>query len=202
MPPKYLPSVSSEAGRVNKYSAFGMLSRLYLSMAGLTTDGQYDGTNVATDFNPRLSQHLLSEPRPQSCRESHQGKQFKLMSDYASLFKIANNNCAEDMFQLQWLSGSTDAIGWGCNQDITAFFGWSTMVSEGTNWGGATCCSWNLFREYESSDLRRHESVAAYGDYYADPNVKGGGWPGVTESASTNGANIKNTWWVHTTTTA
>ena len=189
---KYLPAVSSEAGRVNKYSAFGMLSRLYLSMAGLTTDGQYDGTNVATDFNRGTRNTYYLNLARKAAEKVIKESSFKLMSDYASLFKIANNNCAEDMFQLQWLSGSTDAIGWGCNQDITAFFGWSTMVSEGTNWGGATCCSWNLFQEYESSDLRRHESVAAYGDYYADLNVKGGGYTyGVTESASTNGANIK-----------
>ena len=36
---------------VTCYSAYGMLSRLYLSMAGLTTSGVYDGTNAATDFN-------------------------------------------------------------------------------------------------------------------------------------------------------
>lgn len=66
------------------------------------------------------------------------------------------------------------------------------MVSDGSNWGGATCCSWDLFREYEKGDLRKHESVAAYGDHYADINVKGGGYTyGVTENASTNGANIK-----------
>ena len=28
-----------------------MLSRFYLSMAGLTTDGEYDGANIATDFD-------------------------------------------------------------------------------------------------------------------------------------------------------
>lgn len=189
---KYLPAVSSETGRVNKYSAFGMLSRLYLSMAGLTTEGQYNGANVATDFNRGTRNTYYLNLARKAAEKVIKESNFKLMSDYGSLFKIANNNCAEDMFQLQWLSGSTDAIGWGCNQDITAFFGWSTMVSEGTNWGGATCCSWNLFHEYESGDLRRHESVAAYGDYYPDLNVKGGGYTyGVTESASTNGANIK-----------
>lgn len=48
---KYLPKVQSNQGRVTQYSAYGMLSRLYLSMAGLTTEGAYDGTNAATDFN-------------------------------------------------------------------------------------------------------------------------------------------------------
>lgn len=189
---KYLPSVSSATGRVNKYSAFGMLSRLYLSMAGLTTEGQYDGTNVATDFDRGTRNTYYLDLARKAAEKVINESSFKLMDSYASLFKIANNNCAEDMFQLQWLEGSTDAIGWGCNQDITAFFGWSTMVSDGTNWGGATCCSWNLFQEYETGDLRKHESVAAYGDYYADINVKGGGYTyGVTENASDNGANIK-----------
>jgi hypothetical protein len=189
---KYLPSVSSAAGRVNKYSAYGMLSRFYLSMAGITTDGQYDGKNVATDFNRGTRNTYYLDLARKAAEKVISASSFKLMGSYGDLFKIANNNCSEDMFQLQWLAGSTDAIGWGCNQDITAFFGWSTMVSDGTNWGGATCCSWNLFQEYESGDLRKHENIAAYGDYYADINVKGGGYTyGVTESASTNGANIK-----------
>ena len=28
-----------------------MLTRFYLSMAGPTTDGEYDGANIATDFD-------------------------------------------------------------------------------------------------------------------------------------------------------
>lgn len=189
---KYLPEVSATKGGVNKYSAFGMLSRFYLSMAGITTSGQYDGSNIATDFNRGIRNEYYLNLAKKAAKKVIDDSSFKLMDNYADLFKIANNNCAEDMFQLQWLSGSTDAIGWGCNQDITAFFGWSTMVSDGTNWGGATCCSWDLFQEYENGDLRKHENIAAYGDYYADINVKGGGYTyGVTENASTNGANIK-----------
>ena len=189
---KNLPTTSSATGRVNKYSAFGMLSRLYLSMAGLTTDGQYDGKNVATDFNRGTRNTYYLDLAKKAAEKVIKESSFKLMSSYATPFMIDQNNCAEDMFQLQWLTGSTDAIGWGCNQDISAFFGWSTMVSDGTNWGGATCCSWNLFQEYETGDLRKHESVAAYGDYYSYINKKGGGYTyGVTESASTNGANIK-----------
>ncbi len=47
----HLPSASPATGRVNKYAAYAMLSRFYLSMAGLTTSGRYDGSNVATDAN-------------------------------------------------------------------------------------------------------------------------------------------------------
>ena len=187
-----LPETSSAAGRVNKYTALGMLSRLYLSMAGLTTDGQYDQKNVNTNFNSgHLNPYYLNLAKKAAKKVIEEGP-YELMDDYADLFKIENNNCKEDMFQLQWLKGSTDAIGWGCNQDISAFFSWSTMVGE-TNWGGATCCSWDLYQEFLTDGSERREaSIAAYGYYWPDMNVKGGGYTyGVTENPSTNGANIK-----------
>ena len=188
----YLPATSPESGRINKYSAYGMLSRVYLSMAGLTTEGQYDGNNVATDFNRGTRNTYYLELARKAAMKVINESDFKLMTNYGDLFKIENNNCQEDMFQLQWNQGSTDAIGWGCNQTITAYFGWSTMVTDGTNWGGATYASYDLFTEYENNDLRKHESVAWYGEYYPDMYTKGGGYTyGVTENAGSQGANIK-----------
>ncbi|MCR5454299.1 MAG: RagB/SusD family nutrient uptake outer membrane protein, partial [Bacteroidales bacterium] len=209
---KNLPAASSAPGRVNKYSAAGMLSRVYLSMAGITTDGQYDGSNAkgsSLGSGSRNTYYLdLAKKAAQYVIEKGP---FKLMDNYGDLFTIANNNCAEDIFQLQWIAGSTGSIGWGCNQDITAFFGWSTMVSDETNWGGATCCSWDLYAEFHrldtedgiftyktqfpgeaGKDLRMKECIAEYDNFYPEMNVKNGGYTyGVTESASTNGANIK-----------
>jgi hypothetical protein len=170
-----------------------MLSRVYLSMAGLTTDGEYNGSNAATDFNRGTRNTYYLDLAKKAALKVVADSQYGLMDNYGDLFTIANNNCKEALFQLQWLQGSTDAIGWGCNQAIAAFFGWSTMVSDATNWGGATCCSWNLFTEYDAQDvIRKHYSVASYGEYYPEMNVKNGGYTyGVTENASTNGANIK-----------
>jgi hypothetical protein len=67
------------------------------------------------------------------------------------------------------------------------------MVTDATNWGGATYCSWDLFQEYDAQDvIRKHNSVASYGEYYDDMNVKNGGYTyGVTESRGNQGANIK-----------
>lgn len=187
-----LPATSPATGRINKYTAYGMLSRLYLSMAGLTTEGRYDGTNVATDFNRGTRNEYYLDLARRAAMKVITESNFSLMEKYGDLFKIENNNCKEDMFQLQWLQGSTDAIGWGANQTISTFFGWSTMVCDGTNWGGATYCSYDLFVEYEPNDLRKHESVAWYGEYYPELNTKGGGYTyGITEDAATQGANIK-----------
>lgn len=187
-----LPETSSAPGRVNKYAAFGMLSRLYLSMAGLTTTGQYNGANVKTDFNDGKTNPYYLDLAKKAAKKVITSGPYELMDDYADLFMIENNNCKEDVFQLQWLKGSTDAIGWGCNQDISAFFSWSTMVGE-TNWGGATCTSWDLYQEFLLDGPERREAcIAAYGYTWDYINVKGGGYTyGKTENASTNGANIK-----------
>ncbi len=187
-----LPETQSQAGRVNRYSAYGMLSRVYLSMAGLTSEGRYDGTNAATDFNRGTRNTYYLDMARRAALKVVEESDFRLMDNYGDLFRIENNNCREDMFQLQWLTGSTDAIGWGANQTITSYFGWSTMVCDGTNWGGATYCSWDLFNEYEQGDLRKHESVAWYGETYPELNTRGGGYIyGVTENAGSQGANIR-----------
>lgn len=190
---KYLPKSASVKGRLTQASAYGMLSRVYLSMAGITTDGTYNGSNLATDFNRGTRNVYYLDLAKKAALQVLNNTAYGLMDNYGDLFAIENNNCKEVLFQLQWLQGSTDAIGWGCNQAITAFFGWSTMVSDGTNWGGATCCSWDLFSEYDSQDaIRKHYSVASYGEFYPEMYTKGGGYTyGVTETASTNGANIK-----------
>lgn len=189
----YLPETVSDKGRLTKYSAFGMLSRVYLSMAGLTTDGQYDGTNIATDFNRGTRNTYYLGLAQDAAMKVINESGADLMDSYGDLFKIENNNCEEVLFQLQWLQGSTDAIGWGANQAITAFFGWSTMVTDGTNWGGATYCSWDLFNEYDPQDeIRKYYSVASYGNTYPDLYTKGGGYTyGVTENAGSQGANIR-----------
>lgn len=202
---RYLPAVSPAKGRINKYAAYAMLSRVYLFMAGLTTEGQYDGSNVATDFNRGTRNTYYLDLARKAAEKVINESDYRLMANYGDLFTIAGNNCAEDIFQLQWLSGSTDAIGWGCNQSISAFFGWSTMVSDGTNWGGATYCSWNLFQEFcgrgyndetghmfDKEGVRMHESIASYGETYTELNTKGGGYTyGVTENQGSQGANVK-----------
>ena len=190
---KYLPETASTRGRVTKYSAFGMLSRIYLSMAGLTEDGEYNGTNISTNPNRGYRNTYYLDMAKKAALKVINDSSFDLMENYGDLFKIENNNCKEALFQLQGLTGSTDAIGWGCNQAISAFFGWSTMVTDATNWGGALYASWDLFSEYDEKDkLRRYATIATQGDYYPEMYVKGGGYIyGETESHGNGGCNIK-----------
>lgn len=199
---KYLPAASAEEGRVNKYSAYGMLSRMYLSMAGLTTSGQYDGTNAATDFNRGTRNEYYLDLAKKAAKKVIDESSAKLVDDYATLWgaKTINNN-SEVLFQLQFLPG--DGVG-GAGQSMTRFLAWSTTVADTNAWGGATYCSWDLwqeFKEYVDATLgrtiddavRRHHSVASYGEEYPELSVDANN-PyvyGVTESAGSQGANIK-----------
>lgn len=198
-----LPKSQGDLGRVTKYSAYGMLSRVYLAMAGLTTSGRYDGTNVATDKNRGTRNEYYLDMAKKAAEKVINESGASLLSNYADLFaaKTQNNN-AESLFQLQFLPGADMA---GAGQSMTRFLAWSTTVGDTNAWGGATYCSWDLWREFkEYADatlgvnsiddaVRRHYSVASYGEVYpelsADPQN-----PyiyGETENASSQGANIK-----------
>ncbi|MDE5989873.1 MAG: RagB/SusD family nutrient uptake outer membrane protein [Duncaniella sp.] len=187
-----LSESQANPGRVTCYSAFGMLSRFYLSMAGLTTDGEYDGTNIATDFDRGNRNPYYLNLAKEAALKCIQGP-YRLLDNYGDLFAVKTwNNNEESVFQLQWLSGSTDAIGWGANNAISAFFSWSTMVGE-TNWGNATYASYDLVRTYDPQDrIRRHYSICTVGEVYPDLNTKNDGYIyNVTEADYEKKCNVK-----------
>ena len=89
-------------------------SRFYLSMAGLTTEGQYDGTNIAHDFNRGERNEYYLDLARKAAKKCIEEGPYSLVRSYGDLFSVAGtNNNAESIFQLQWLKGSTSAIG-GC----------------------------------------------------------------------------------------
>lgn len=188
---KNLSRTASDPGRVTCYSAYGMLSRVYLSMAGLTTDGIYDGTNIATDFNRGTRNEYYLDLAAKAALKCIDGP-YTLLPEYGDLFTVDKmNNNSESVFQLQWLQGATSAIGWGCNNSISAFFSWSTMVGE-TNWGNATYASYDMVRFYDPKDRkRRHATIATVGEYYPHLNMQGGGYIyNETETGYDNKCNV------------
>lgn len=199
---KYLPASQSDEGRVTKYSAYGMLSRMYLSMAGLVTSGQYDGTNAVTDFNRGSRDTYYLDLARKAALMVIENSKASLVDTYAELFdyKTIDNN-SESLFQLQFISGSS--VG-GAAQSMTRFLAWSTMVADTNAWGGATYCSWDLWQEFKSyadvtlgttidDAIRRHYSVASYGEEYPElsTDTENPYTYGVTESPGNQGANIK-----------
>ena len=199
----YLPATQSDLGRVTKYSAYGMLSRVYLSMAGLTTSGQYDGTNESTSYNRGTRNEYYLDLAKKAALKVIEESDAELVDDFDVLFGASTiDNNSESLFQLQFMPGSDMG---GAAQSMTRFLAWSTTVADTNAWGGATYCSWDLweeFKEYEDETLgvtvddahRRHYSVASYGEEYPELSTGGESDPyiyGVTESAGSQGANIK-----------
>ena len=200
---KYLPKTPADAGRVTCYSAYGMLSRVYLSMAGLTTDGLYNGSNVATDFNRGTRNQTYLDLAKWAALKVIAESGAGLIDNYGDLFAAKSfNNNSESLFQLQWLP-ATQANSSACGNTMVRFLAWSTMVADKDAWGGATYCSWNLWEEFKTykdetlgktvdDAVRRHYSVASYGEFYPDMNMKNGGYTyGETENPGNQGANIK-----------
>ena len=197
----HLPASSPGTGRINKYAAYGMLSRFYLSMAGLTTSGRYDGSNVTTDRNTGTrNEYYLNAAKQAAMKAINEGP-YKLLGNYADLFAASTqNNNDESIFQLQWQTGA----GNGLAQSMTRFLAWSTQVNQGNSWGGSTYCSYDLFKEFKEYDdstlgttvddaIRRHNSVASYGEVYPElstdpekPYIYG-----ESENAGSQGANVK-----------
>lgn len=197
----HLPAASPATGRINKYAAYAMLSRFYLSMAGLTTSGRYDGTNAATDKNRGTrNEYYLDAAKKAAALVIEQGP-YQLADTYAELFAASTfNNNSESIFQLQFQAGAEG----GLAQSMTRFLAWSTQVNQGNSWGGSTFCSydlWEEFKEYEDPTLgtkvddaiRRHNCVASYGETYPElsANPEKPYIYGETESPGNQGANIK-----------
>jgi hypothetical protein len=168
---KYLPVTVSPAGRVNRYSAFGMLSRFYLDYSGLVASNYGANPNVATrdqaylDLAKRAAEKVIVE------------SSFKLMDNYPDLFTIENNNNSESMFSLQWVPGLSYQNAQGCNNMHQAYFAFGSIVTGGDAWGGGgTGCPYNMINEYEENDIiRRKATWMGDGDHYPEINKANGG---------------------------
>ncbi len=174
---------------------------MYLSMAGLTTDGQYDGSNIQTNFNSGIRNAYYLDLAKKAAKKVINESNAQLVDNYATLWSASTiDNNSESLFQLQFIPGT--GVG-GAGQSMTRFLAWSTSVADQNAWGGSTYCSydlWEEFKEYKDANLgktvddsiRRHNSVASYGESYpelsatAEPYVYG-----KTESPGNQGANIK-----------
>lgn len=169
---KYLPATSSQPGRVNRYSAFGMLSRFYLVYSGFVASDYGANPNVGT-----RDQGYLDLAKKAAEKVINEGP-FSLMKNYADLFKIENNNNSESMFAFQWVPGLNSSTGWGVINTQQAYFAASSVITgDNAAWGAWTRCPYDMIKEYEKNDtIRRKATWMGYGDFYPDINKAKGGF--------------------------
>lgn len=168
---KYLPETVGQTGRVNRYSAFGMLSRFYLAHSGFAASNYGLNPNVGTRDENYLN--LAKQAAEKVIEESS----FALMDNYPDLFKIEYNNNSESMFAFQWVPGLNSSTGYGVINTHQAYFAYSSEITgDDAAWGDWTRCPYDMIKEYEKNDtIRRKATWMGYGDHYPEINKANGG---------------------------
>lgn len=174
-----LPEQAVEQGRLTKWSAEGMLARMYLTRAGV---GASPGARNQNDLDSaRYFAHDVIY-----------NSGISLDPSYYDLFTSASNNSSnnnpESLFALQWMPTSSP---WGVNNSFQAYVAFETQLTEtGDGWGAAQGVSADVvkyFMAHPEDSLRRKATCMFDGDHYDDLEKKSGG----LDYTVTNISNIK-----------
>lgn len=149
------------AGRVTTWSAQGMLSKVYLTAAGLNQQG-----------GARNQAYLDSAKKYAGnvCKNSG----LALVANYADLFKTQFNDNPESLFALQWAPGG----GWLEGNMLQIYSPGGTEISANGSAGWfAISPTIDMYQLYSTRDsLRRKATFMIKGDHYAELNAAGGGY--------------------------
>jgi hypothetical protein len=149
----HLPA-TDEKGRVTKYTALGILSRLYVTAACYARSNRFSGrwTKSAQEYYD-----LAKNAAKQVCESPN----YSLMADYEELFRPQNNNNAESLFALQFVPGSSEFGIGNRNQDFLAY---STTLTDGLPaFGASTFASGELVKlMYDRGELKRKKGTFFY----------------------------------------
>ncbi|MEP7377803.1 MAG: RagB/SusD family nutrient uptake outer membrane protein [Chitinophagaceae bacterium] len=145
------------AGRVTTWSAQGMLSKVYLTMAGLGGTRNQAYLDSAKKYAGNV------------CKNS--GK--TLFPSYYDLFKVQNNDVPEVLFAYQWAAGT----GYGNGNTLNNYAPSNTiMPKKGGAWASMKP-TYDLYLLYTEIDtVRRKATFMVNGDYYPELNAAEGGF--------------------------
>ncbi|MFC2137259.1 RagB/SusD family nutrient uptake outer membrane protein [Bacteroidota bacterium] len=161
---KNLPS-SDDPGRLTKWSALGMLAKVYLAYSG------YGNTNG------NRNQALLDSSKyyaSKVCNESG----FVLMDNYADLFKYENNpnkngSNTESLFSLLWVPLGP----WGSQNATLSDFAFDAEVIGGITAWGSHRASYDILTTYQTVDsIRLNATFMTNGVHYDEINEANGGY--------------------------
>jgi len=145
---QHLPADPSQVGRVTKYSAAGMMAKLYLYR------GDYDSAKTAAS-------------------EVINSNKYSLYTDYQQMFtSSAANNNNESLFALQWSA----AGGYGYANPIQVYAAPSTLLKPVVNTGyNSVYPTLDLLASYAPGDKRRAWSIMEHG--FTRPDWKNANFP-------------------------
>lgn len=154
--------LTDEKGRVTTWSAQGMLSKVYLTMAGL---GQGSGSRDQKYLDSAI--HYAGNV----CKNSG----LSLLSSYYNLFRSQYNDNPESLFSLQWATGSS--IGWEEGNLLLTYSPSNDINPQHNGAWTPLAPTYDLFLNYTPQDsIRRKATFMLNGDYYPELNAAGGGY--------------------------
>ncbi len=148
-----LPEASVQIGRLNKWSAEGMLAKMYLTRAGVGGSRNQSDLDSAAYFAKRVIENSGAS----------------LMDNYEDLFKTQNNNNRETLAALQWTYNAGQAGQWGAQNSVQAFLAFGSEITGfGDGWGGDIGASKWMLDLYDDVifDTRRKATFMFPGDHY------------------------------------
>jgi len=160
---EHLPATPLQKGRITKWSAEGMLAKMYLTRAGVGVSGTR--RQVDLDSAAWFARNVIMNSGA------------TLMSNYEDLFLMKNNNNPESLFALQWKYDGD----WGTQNSVQAFLAYGSEITGfGDGWGGDLGGSYDMLKMYSANDKRRKATFMYPGDHYSyihqavdDPNNPG-----------------------------
>jgi hypothetical protein len=151
---------SDQPGRATSWTAKGLLSKVYLTMA------QY---NLVSDATASADYFIKAKSLSQDVIEN---SGLRLMTNYADLFKIEHNNNSESMFAMQWMQGN-----YSQGNSRQANWARSSIITGNTEaWGGGKCMTMDFLEAVDPADKRKSAIYMDVNDVYPEINKANGGY--------------------------
>lgn len=153
---EWLPE-NNKPGRIDRYSAYGLLSKVYLTKSGygMTGSRNEEDLNKAAEYAEKV---IYESGR-------------SLLSKYSDNFRLANNFNEESLIAWHWIVSNQ----WTSQNTLQSDLGIIGFDEYGANWGGYTGPSVDLQEAFGENalsltrnnvDARRKATMMMYGDKY------------------------------------
>jgi hypothetical protein len=175
----WLPATPYTKGRVSKVSAWGLLSRLYLTAGAwakgghftdefktevldkyYTSDIEYGAALSLTEFYYAKAAYAARK-----CIELAPGAGYALMDDYEEMFRVQNNNCSEVLFAIQSVASSTS---YGLANELQGMFCYDRCLNKNYGMTYANYASYDfvLLSKYRGGLSRTRGNIMPSGMTY------------------------------------
>ena len=153
---EWLPE-KNQTGRIDRYSAYGLLSKVYLTKAGYGMSGSRNQDDL--DKAALYAEKVISES----------GR--SLMSVYSDIFRLKNNFSEESLLAWHWVVSNQ----WTSQNTLQSDLGIIGFDEYGNTWGGYAGPSVDLQQAFGENALsltrnnvddRRKATMMMYGDVY------------------------------------